>query len=882
MNARTNRLLASAVVAGALLFGSVPDALCGTTGKISGRVLDANEVPVVGARVSVHGTPDETTSDAEGRYDLLKIPAGTYDLSVSHLEYQVVLVQEVIVSADLTTDLDVTLPTAAADMEEVVVTATRPAVDLTRTSTIATLRYEEIQELPVQELQDIVNLQAGVVDGHFRGGRQGEVQFQVDGISVNNSFDNESSVSLDRSVLQEVQVISGTFDAEYGQAMSGVVNAVLRSGSDRYEWSAETYGGAYVFPGHDERIAGDEIRPGATQSYQGTVSGPVGLPQTVFLLSGRRFTSDDYLYATRIFRITDGPDSVGVFEPTGDRSETALGYTREWFGVAKLTNTSLPDAKLSYQAIFNQREGRRPDIAYLFNPEGLKIQETISVSHGLDGTYDFDGRTFLDVGFRHNHFKYTDYAFEDLLDPRYDAAGPPIFEDQVGFSVGGVQFDRFRQRTNDLIVKSSMLSQVSSEHQVKVGAEVQLPRVEFGAPGTLTFVQTDAGETLIRHYDDPPDFPGPREYRPVFLSAYAQDQIEWPDLRVRAGLRAEYFDARAFVPSDLSNPANAIGGAPPSTLEKASVKTTLAPRLGVAYPIEDRAALHFSYGHFFQFPPVGQIFSNADYAVLNDLQSGGIDFGVLGNPDVKPEKTVQYEFGYKQSITPDFGLDVTTFYKDVRDLLGVEFVTTYNLAEYARLTNVDFGDVFGVTFALDHQRLGPARVSLDYTWQRARGNSSDPRETATRAEAGENPRPRQVPFNWDQTHTLNVTCSFSQPGAYSASVVMRAASGQPYTPILETGFGNALGRNSERKPSGILFDARAERQVGWGTGVKVFARAFNLFDTRFFNGMVFDSSGSPDYSRFPERDEIALADPLRFYPPRRIEVGLRFGSEGAL
>ena len=97
----------------------------------------------------------------------------------------------------------------------------------------------------MQDLQDVVNLQAGVVEGHFRGGRLGEVQYQVDGVTVNNPYDNTSSLRLDRSLIEEVQVISGTFDAEYGQAMSGVVNAVLRSGGDHFQWNGEAFTGGF-------------------------------------------------------------------------------------------------------------------------------------------------------------------------------------------------------------------------------------------------------------------------------------------------------------------------------------------------------------------------------------------------------------------------------------------------------------------------------------------------------------------------------------------------------------------------------------------------------------------------------------------------------------
>jgi len=146
---------------------------------------------------------------------------------------------------------------------------------------------------------------------------------------------------------------------------------------------------------------------------------------------------------------------------------------------------------------------------------------------------------------------------------------------------------------------------------------------------------------------------------------------------------------------------------------------------------------------------------------------------------------------------------------------------------------------------------------------------------------GEDPQPRLVPFNWDQRHTLNLTVALSRPGVYSASAILRAASGQPYTPILESGFGRGLDRNSGRKPSAAALDLRVEKSLGTGFGsnATLFARAFNVFDARYFNGSVFNSTGSPYYSRFTEADEVALADPTRFYAPRRIEVGLRLGSE---
>ena len=308
-------------------------------------------------------------------------------------------------------------------------------------------------------------------------------------------------------------------------------------------------------------------------------------------------------------------------------------------------------------------------------------------------------------------------------------------------------------------------------------------------------------------------------------------------------------------------------------------KVSFAPRVGVSYPVGARAAVFFSYGHFYQLPAIGQIFQNADYSVLANLQAGDVRYGVLGNPDIAPEFTVQYEFGYKHAITDDLGLDFTAFYKDVRDLLGVEFVSTYTAAEYARLTNVDFGNVLGLTLALDHRRLGPVSATMDYTWQIAQGNASDPRETATRAANGEDPRPRLVPLNWDQRHTLNVTLQLASPDAFSMSAVVRVASGQPYQPDRPSQYGGTTPRNSARKPSARLVDLRAEKSFKVaGLPGQVFARVFNVFDTRFFNGFVFANSGQVDYSSDPSHDQAKLAEATRFYQPRRVEIGVNLRS----
>ncbi|NIR51282.1 MAG: TonB-dependent receptor, partial [candidate division Zixibacteria bacterium] len=397
---------------------------------------------------------------------------------------------------------------------------------------------------------------------------------------------------------------------------------------------------------------------------------------------------------------------------------------------------------------------------------------------------------FYKLSVRQNYYEYTDYKYENVFDPRYLEAGRPRSDANYEFGavVQGVDLTRFKQETNAAVVKGDFTWQANRSNLIEAGVEGQLSEISFGSPGFLRPTNIGGRVVLQPHIGTEPEDPKVETYYPRQFSTYIQDRLEWRNLVLRAGVRLESFDANTTVPSDLQNPANAISGAPESTPKETSIKTALAPRLGFSFPLSSSASLYFSYGHFYQMPGLGNLYNNSNYKVLDDLQEGGISFGVLGNPNLKPELTVQYEFGLKQALTDKLGWEVTFFYKDIRDLLGVQFVSTYAAAEYARFTNVDFGRISGFTVALDQRPIGPISTTVDYTMQFAFGNSSDPRETANRREAGKDPRPRVIPFDWDQRHTLNATAIFAKPQNYIISTIFRFGGGQPYTPQIGSGF----------------------------------------------------------------------------------------------
>ncbi|MFZ4619588.1 MAG: TonB-dependent receptor [Bacteroidota bacterium] len=214
-----------------LLFSSI--ILAGTTGKISGSVKD-NQTgeALVGVNIVLVGTTYGASTDIEGNFFILNIPPGTYTVRSSSLGYASVSQTNVRVEIDQTTELKFSLKQEVVQGEEVVIVAERPVVQKDVSSTRANITEKEIQSLPVSSVSAVVALQAGVQSGLVvRGGGADQTAFIVDGMTLRNERDNTPYSNISLSSVQDVQVQTGGFNAEYGNIRSGVVNVVTKEGS---------------------------------------------------------------------------------------------------------------------------------------------------------------------------------------------------------------------------------------------------------------------------------------------------------------------------------------------------------------------------------------------------------------------------------------------------------------------------------------------------------------------------------------------------------------------------------------------------------------------------------------------------------------------------
>jgi outer membrane receptor protein involved in Fe transport len=223
-----------------LLLLLLPVLVYAQSGDIEGTVTDGETGEgLIGVNVFIEGTNLGAATNIEGHYRILNVPPGRHTIRVTMLGYHPLTVENVRVQIDQTTSLNVEIYETTLELEEVVITAERPIVQRDVSASVGTVEIETIYQMPVQTFEQVLSLQAGIEMGRegiiVRGGSARETKMYIDGLSLDDERSNIPYAAVSLSGLQEVQVQTGGFSAEYGNVRAGLVNIVTRTGDrDRY------------------------------------------------------------------------------------------------------------------------------------------------------------------------------------------------------------------------------------------------------------------------------------------------------------------------------------------------------------------------------------------------------------------------------------------------------------------------------------------------------------------------------------------------------------------------------------------------------------------------------------------------------------------------
>ena len=945
----------------------------GITGKLSGTIKSKlDDIPLIGANIMIENTGLGTATDLKGDYVILNIPPGKYKVTIRMIGYEVKKYENIRISIDKTTRLFSTLDIEAVKGQEIIVNATRPLIDFDKTNSEAIVTSEELDIMPVEDVADVIKLQGGVTQDagggiHIRGGRSSEVAYLVDGVSVTDAYDGAMAVNIENANIQELQVISGTFNAEYGKAMSGIVNIVTKDGGDKLESYLQIYSGDHQ---SDDNIYKDLRSYNITNDKNITMnlSGPIIKQKLNFFISARSYVSDGWLNGLQTFTMygdtihTDN-NSNGYFDSTDTKKEPyyrSMNWRDKYSIQTKLTYKLNPKLILRLNSIVSNEEWQNYDHYSQMAQEGQNANYAGGNFIGLKLSQSFSSRTFYDININQSIHDYNSYLYNDPIDKRYitpdhlfwrnisGAITPDLSEKygmglnffpQYTFSRWGVNTGRFFRRTTTNSFKWDLTSQINKYNQIKLGFEFQKHLLEQDGYALLDSSQSDQIFT--------PSIPEKNsfnrttyEFDPVEGSFYIQDKIEYGDMIINAGIRYEYFDPRSYIPNNIHepyiknprNPAldslsmedreNLNWGSVMYTIEdsignpitytyadyyqgfgnqenlyqktgwwkKTTVKNQISPRLGIAYPISDRGVVHFSYGYFFKIPDFSLLYNNTEVK----LTDAGTDFGIFGNPDLKPERSVSYEIGLQQELLPNLKLDLRAYYKDSRDYVSSGIpIDLGDGKSYYTYVNKDYSNTRGIIITLDRFYQNGFGWHIDYTYQKAEGSNSDPSEEFGAVVSGQEPTRSIIPLDWDQNNNLNGSFFFDYNG-WVTSLLFQYGSGYPFTPVITNYEGqggqlaNVLIKNSRRKLYTYNFDLKISKSLKINNyNGKIFISINNLLDTRNEIGVYGDTGRANRTIEQVRANIISPYEPMRphslndyfsrpdwYSEPRSIQLGL--------
>ncbi|HQO09331.1 MAG TPA: TonB-dependent receptor [Clostridiales bacterium] len=401
-----------------------------TTGKIKGIVLDEGGDPLPGANVTVVGTTYGGEADEDGYYYIIGVRAGTYTLKAEFVGYSPKEVKDVKVRVGLTTTQDFKLSSQEIELEaltaEVDFTEVKVAKDITTSA--RTVDMGNIETMAVAEVSDVLSGTAGVKTDaqgelHFRGGRAGEVNYVIDGISVGDPTGAKASpVEINFANVEAFNIQKGIPDAEYGDALSGSVNIVYKIG-DQEKTSGHVKYGTDMFFG-DSRL---DYNRG-----EFSLSGPIpfipikkGLKPTYYL--GTDITIQSGL--TRAYR--ENGETEGDYYEFNDYDLTGFGFDMPQgrennFNIIFKTAYDISETmKISTSYTKSRTHNYDYDWLYRYTPETATEQIADQTIFNLNWKHTLNQQSYYDLIFSYYNREYenlpggktpNEFVYEDSLD----------------------------------------------------------------------------------------------------------------------------------------------------------------------------------------------------------------------------------------------------------------------------------------------------------------------------------------------------------------------------------------------------------------------------------------------------------------------------------
>ena len=898
------------------------------SGTILGHVKDAKTGEgLPGVNIMVKGTYYGTASGLTGEYRIQSISEGSYDIEISMIGYKVILKTGVDVLDGESVNLDFSLvETVLSFGEDVVVMGKKPLFDVNETSSMVRVRREDIENKVVSSVADILSDQIGVTtqdnEIHIRGGRIDETMFLVDGFSVKDPLSGYSgNLFINVDAIEELEIITGGYNAEYGQAMSGIVNIKLKEGRDHYEGAVKFASDRFLPDNfNSDRI---EFNLGGPDLFLQTLPGLLGadLPGNFsFFLNGFGKMYDGNLpVASKLYPHRNWSSSLFSGEKAdGFMNALAQRENNDWHFLYKLTWALTAKKKLfmSYDVSMNINQGYYMPRAFASTYFPYRYKNILDNYNtitrdtrllNMHWTHTLSNRSFYEFTFgkfmtmEHSAVQdrlWTDYQERLDLEPINYNIDDTDQDGNIHVTYGDEFYDTgFAPEWYDLSSENTRMDldwvyHTQSRQKIKMGFEHTITNIQV-----LDIDEPWSGSSGFgANYDS-------YNAKTYFGAFYFQDRIIFEGMTLNLGVRTDYWIPGRYVEDAINDTSNIIITDEareifndetfnfPWVGEPFKMKARLSPRFGISHPVTNNDVLYFYYGHFSQLPTFQYV-----YAKINSKSQS--TYQVFGNPNLNPKTTVQYELGVKHRFSEDQVLELKAYWKDMFDYETSQTIRPSN-PKFAHLSfnmyfNADYARARGVEAILKSRLWQNWYVDLNFNYSIITGKSSSPLDNLL-VQAGQlSEKPLGENFmSWDRPLHFFTNISYNHSKNWGASARLEYESGRRYTRsiIQDTVFINDRpyydGPREDDRPFAYLgldpkrnIDLKVYKTIHVSRfKIKTYFEIENLLDEKIprrinpYTGQGYNPDEIIGYHLANSPDPNL--DPSRFNRPRSMELGFQ-------